>query len=80
MSNQQLIKSAHIWFLAALLACGLLVVAGKAGIKAQEQNSNQNSNSNTSNANSSQNRNANRSNRNSSNTSATGEQTGWLVP
>ena len=40
MSNQQLIKSAHIWFLAALLACGLLVVAGKAGIKAQEQNSN----------------------------------------
>jgi len=76
MSNQQLIKSAHIWFLAALLACGLLVVAGKAGIKAQEQNSNQNSNSNTSNANSSQNRNANRSNRNSSNTSATGEQTG----
>ena len=76
MSNQQLIKSAHIWFLAALLACGLLVVAGKAGIRAQEQNSNQNSNSNTSNANSSQNRNMNRSNRNSSNTSATGEQTG----
>lgn len=76
MSNQQLIKSAHIWFLAALLACGLLVVAGKAGIKAQEQNSNQNSNSNTGNATSSQNRNANRSNRNSSNTSATGEQAG----
>jgi len=63
MSNQQLIKSAHIWFLTGLLACGLLVVAVKAGIKIQEQNqnSNQNSNSNTSNANSSQNRNANRS-------------------
>jgi putative membrane protein len=74
MSNQQLIKSAHVWFLTVLLACGLLVVAGKAGIKIQEQNSNQNSNSNTSNANSSQNRNANRkANRNAG---ATGEQTG----
>ena len=68
MSNQQLIKSAHIWFLTGLLACGLMVIAGKAGIRIQEQNSNQNSNSNTSNANSSQNRNANRSsNRNSGN-------------
>lgn len=76
MSNQQLIKSAHVWFLAALLAGGLLAVAGKAGIRIQEQNSNQNSNSNSSNANSSQNRNSNRSNRNSSNTSATGEQAG----
>jgi len=73
MSNQQLIKSAHIWALAALLVCGLWVVAGKAGIRSQEQNSNQNSNS-TSNANSSQN--ANRSNRNSRNSNATGEQTG----
>lgn len=76
MSNQQLIKSAHVWFLAALLAGGLLAIAGKAGIRIQEQNSNQNSNSNSSNANSSQNRNSNRSNRNSSNTSATGEQAG----
>lgn len=76
MNNQQLIKSAHIWFLTVLLACGLVAIAVKAGIRIQEQNSNQNSNSNTSNANSSQNRNANRSNRNSSNTSATGEQTG----
>jgi putative membrane protein len=76
MNNQQLIKSAHIWFLAALVACGLLVVAVNAGIRIQEQNSNQNSNSNTGNANSSQNRNSNRSNRNSSNTSAAGEQTG----
>ena len=78
MNNQQLIKSAHIWFLTVLLACGLVAIAVKAGIRIQEQNSNQNSNSNsnTSNANSSQNRNANRSNRNSSNTGATGEQTG----
>ena len=75
MNNQQLIKSAHIWFLTVLLACGLVAIAVKAGIRLQEQNSNQNSNSNsnTGNANSSQNRNANRSNRNSS---ATGEQAG----
>ena len=82
MSNQQLIKSAHIWFLTALLACGLLVIAVKAGVNIQEQNSNQNSNSNsnTGNANSSQNRNANRSgNRNSGNTSATGDQTGMAA-
>src|SRR5687768_5889298 len=71
------IKSAHIWFLTVLLACGVVAMAVKAGIKIQEQNSNQNSNSNTGNANSSQNRNANRSgNRNSGNTSATGEQAG----
>jgi putative membrane protein len=79
MNNQQLIKSAHIWFLTVLLACGAVAIAVKAGIRIQEQNSNQNSNSNsnTGNANSSQNRNANRSgNRNSANTSATGEQTG----
>lgn len=78
MNNQQLIKSAHIWFLTVLLACGLVAIAVKAGIRFQEQNSNQNSNSNsnTGNANSSQNRNSNRSNRNSSNTSATGEQAG----
>ena len=83
MSNQQLIKSAHIWFLTALLACGLLVIAGKAGIRAQEQqnsNQNSNSNSNTANANTSQNRNANRSgNRNAGNTSATGDQAGMAA-
>ena len=70
MTNQQLIKSAHVWFLTGLLMCGLLVIAGKAGIRGQEQNSNQNSNSNSNsgNANRSQNRNANRSaNRNSGN-------------
>lgn len=84
MSNQQLIKSAHVWFLTGLLACGLLVVAGEAGIRGQEQNSNQNSNSNsnTRNANSTQNQNQNRSNanrsgnRNSGNMNATGDQTG----
>jgi len=72
MSNQQLVKSAHIWALALILACGVWAVAGKAGIRSQEQNSNQNSNSN---ANTSQN--ANRSNRNSrNNNAAMGEQTG----
>ena len=73
MSNQQLIKSAHIWALALVLACGFWAVASKAGIRSQEQNSNQNSNS-SANANRSQN--ANRSNRNSRNANATGEQTG----
>ena len=76
MSNQQLIKSAHIWFLTALVLCGLVVIAANAGIN-QQQNSNQNSNSNsnTANANSTQNRNANRSNRNAANAN-TGDQTG----
>ena len=70
MSNQQLVRSAHIWALAVVLVCGLWAVAGKAGMRFQEQNSNQNS----SNANSSQN--ANKSNRNSKNNNAIGEQTG----
>ena len=70
MSNQQLVRSAHIWALAVLLVCGFWAVAGKAGMRIQEQNSNQNS----SNANSSQN--ANKSNRNSKNNNAMGEQTG----
>ena len=73
MSNQQLIKSAHIWGLAVLLACGLWTFSGT-DLKGQEQNQNQNSNSNTSNANTMQNKNSNmRANRN---TGATGEQTG----
>src|SRR5829696_5303086 len=87
MSNQQLIKSAHIWALTVLLAFGLLAVAGKAGMRIQDQNSNQNGNSNanansTRNANgnssgTSQNGNANRTaNRNSGTTGATGEQAG----
>jgi len=72
MSNQQFVKSAHIWALAVLLVCGFWAVAGKAGMRIQEQNSNQNSNS-TGNANKSQN--ANKSNRNSKNNNAMGEQT-----
>jgi len=58
MSNQQLIKSAHIWGLAVLLACGLWTFSGT-DLKGQEQNQNQNSNSNTSNANTMQNKNSN---------------------
>jgi putative membrane protein len=81
MSNQQLIKSAHIWALALVLAGGVWAIAGKAGIRFQEQNSNQNSNSNTNssrNANRSQTGNANRTaNRNMrGNQNATGEQAG----
>jgi putative membrane protein len=80
MTNQQLIKTAHIWALAVLLAGGVWAIAGKAGIRTQQQNSNQNSNSNSNsqNANRSQNSNANRTaNRNSrANNNATGEQTG----
>jgi putative membrane protein len=44
MSNQQLIKSAHVWALALILAGGCWAITGKAGIAGQEQNSNQNSN------------------------------------
>lgn len=73
MSNQQLIKSAHIWGLALLLVFGLWAVASKADSRSQEQNSNQNSNTSP-NANRTQN--ANKSNRNSRNNNATGEQTG----
>ena len=75
MSNQQLVKSAHIWALALVLAGGFWAIAGKAGIRFQEQNSNQNSNTNP-NANKSQNANktANRNTR--ANENATGEQTG----
>jgi putative membrane protein len=69
MSNQQLIKSAHIWGLTLLLGCGLWAFAGT-DLQGQ-QNQNQNSNTNA-NANTSQNQNANtRANRN---TGATGEQ------
>ena len=80
MSNRQLIKSAHVWAITAMLALGLWALAGKAGIRMQNQNSNQNSN--TGNANRTQNENANRSvNRNAngnanSNTGAMGERGG----
>lgn len=80
MNNQQLIRNAHVWFLAVLIACGLVVIAVKAGSNVQEQNSNQNSNSNSnSNANanrSSQNRNANRTANRNDNTGASGERAG----
>lgn len=80
MNNRQLIKSAHVWALTALLALGLWALAGKAGVRTPDQNSNQNSNtgnSNKGNSNRTQNENANRSaNRNSGNTGATGTQVG----
>ena len=63
MSNKQLIKSAHVWALAAILAGGCWAITAKAGIGGQEQNSNQNSN-----------RSANRNMRGNSN--ATGERAG----
>jgi len=44
MTNRQLIKTAHVWAITALLALGLWAIAGKAGINTQNQNSNQNSN------------------------------------
>ena len=67
MSNQQLIKSAHVWALAVILAGGCWAITGKAGIGGREQNSNQNSNSNA-------NRSANRNMRGNSN--ASGEKAG----
>lgn len=66
MTRQQLTNPIYIWVLTALIACGLWVVAGKAGIRINQdpnsnnQNSNSNkSNSNKSNSNKSQNRNSN---------------------
>jgi len=78
MSNEQLIKSAHVWALAVILAGGCWAITGKAGSGGQEQNSNQNSNSSNSNASRSQNSNANRSaNRNMrGNSNASGERAG----
>ena len=76
MSNEQLIKSVQVWFIAIISACGIWAVAGKAGMTNQDQNSNQNSNSNSSSRNANRSQNQNRSNRNSSTTGATGEQTG----
>jgi putative membrane protein len=59
MTRQQLTKPIYIWVLTVLIACGLWVIAGKAGIRINpEQNSNsQNSNASNANANRSQNRN-----------------------
>ena len=61
MTRQQLTKPIYIWVLTALIACGLWVVAGKAGINIhQGQNSNnQNGNANNQTGNTNQNRNDN---------------------
>ena len=76
MNNQQLIKTAHVWVLAIILAGGLLALVVKAGASMQDpQNSNQNSNSNTS-GNSNRTQNANANKRANRNTGATGEQAG----
>jgi putative membrane protein len=80
MSNEQLIKTAQVWFVALILGCGAWAIAGKAEMTSLDQNSNQNSNSNSNSNSSSRNanrsQNQNRSNRNSNTTGATGEQTG----
>jgi putative membrane protein len=77
MTNRQLIKSAHVWALTALLALGLWAIAGKAGIKVQDQNQNQNSNSNTNPGNANRTQNDNRSaNRNTRGGGAQGSQVG----
>ena len=88
MSNQQLIKSAHIWAVAVLLF-GVIAFAAKAGSGPahsaqqnqngntnQNQNSNQNQNRNSNaNQNENQNANANTSNRNAT-TNTAGEPAG----
>jgi putative membrane protein len=77
MSNQQLIRNAHVWVLTAIIASGLWAIAGKAGIRhsGQDPNQNQNQNGNSNTGNSNQNQNANTANRND-NTRARGEQAG----
>lgn len=57
MSNRQLIKTAHVWAVTALLALGLWAIAGKAGINTQNQNQNSNTGSGMQNENRSANRN-----------------------
>jgi len=61
MTRQQLTKPIYIWVLTAVIACGLWVIAGKAGIRInQGQNSNhQNANSNSRNMNASKSQNRN---------------------
>ena len=74
MSNQQLIKSAHIWVLTAIIASGFWVIASQAGVRhtGQDQNQNQNQNANSNTANQNANSSANRND----NTRARGEQAG----
>jgi putative membrane protein len=59
MTNEQLIKSGHIWALAILLACGAIAVAATNLSEAQNSNQNGNSNSSQSNSNRNMNRNSN---------------------
>ena len=65
MTNKQPIKSAHIWALAIVLACGVLAFAGSGESNSQNANSSSTQNSN--------------SNRNSNSTSATGERAAAAV-
>ena len=77
MSNEQLIKSAHLWTLVVLLF-GVIVFGANAGSdRSHLAQQNTNSNTNTArnqNQNQNQNSNANTSNRNSNNSNTTGEQ------
>lgn len=57
MTSRQLIKTAHVWAVTALLALGLWAIAGKAGINTQNQNQNSNTGSGMQNENRSANRN-----------------------
>jgi len=79
MTNEQLIKSGHVWALAVLLACGVIAVAAS-GLRTDSQNSNQNSNSQNSNQNSGssmgQNQNSTRNSNSRSGENATGSQVG----
>jgi len=80
MTNEQLIKSAHIWALAILLACGVIAVAAS-GLKPDSQNSNQNSNSTrgqnqNSNSSMGQNQNSNKNSTSRGGDNATGSQVG----
>ena len=80
MNNQGLIKSAHVWFLAVLLGCGLWAIAGTAGVNGQSQNSNQNSNSNSNSNTANDNRSSKNANKSGSrNANATGEQAGMTA-
>src|SRR5215213_8721187 len=88
MSNEQLIKSAHIWALVVMVLFGVIAYAGTAESNGAQQNSNSNNANTTGNQNSTQNvnqnanqtanqnGNANTRNRNSSNNNASGQQTG----
>lgn len=73
MSNEQLVKSAHIWAVVVVLLFAVIVFAGTTGSNRTHLAQNANSNSNTS-RNQNQNRNANTVNRNANNTNASGEQ------